>query len=145
MPNDLQFKLANSLHRTMLKLSGGRVGWTGAGMPVVQLTTIGRKTGERRTVMLTAPIHGDGTYVLVGSRGGTDTTPAWVHNIRANPEVEISTKGKPNQKMVARVADANERAELWPRITKDFKNYADYQTKTDREIPVVILEAAPSS
>lgn len=142
MPSDFMFKAANAMHRTMLKVSGGRLGWTGAGMPVVELTTIGRKTGQPRTVMLTAPIHDGGTFVLVGSRGGDDTTPAWVHNIRANPDVVISTKGNPNQKMKARVADAAERAELWPRITKDFKNYADYQTKTDREIPVVVLDPA---
>jgi deazaflavin-dependent oxidoreductase (nitroreductase family) len=142
MPSDLMFKAGNAMHRAILKVSGGRVGWTGYGMPVVQLTTIGRKSGEPRTVMLTAPIHEDGTYVLVGSRGGDDTTPAWVHNIRANPAVEISTKGAPKQKMRAHVADAAERAELWPRITKDHKNYADYQKKTDREIPVVVVEPA---
>jgi deazaflavin-dependent oxidoreductase (nitroreductase family) len=142
MPSDFVFKAVNTLHRTMVKVSGGRLGWTGYGMPVVELTTTGRRSGEPRTVMLTAPIHEGGGYVLVGSRGGTDTTPAWVHNIRANPDVTISTKGEPGRKMKAHVADAAERAELWPRITKDFKNYADYQEKTDREIPVVVLEPA---
>ena len=142
MPSDFLFKAANAVHRTMMKVSGGRLGWSGYGMPVVELTTTGRKTGEPRTVLLTSPIQDGDTYVLVGSRGGTDTTPAWVHNIRANPEVELSTKDAPKRKMKAHVADAAERAELWPRITKDFKNYADYQKRTDREIPVVVVEPA---
>ena len=142
MPSDFVFKAANAVHRTLMKVSGGRLGWSGYGMPVVELTTTGRKTGEPRTVLLTSPIQDGDTYVLVGSRGGTDTTPAWVHNIRANPDVELSTRDAPKRKMKAHVADATERAQLWPRITKDFKNYADYQKKTEREIPLVIVEPA---
>ena len=140
MPSDLALKLMNATHRAILKVSGGRMGWTGYGMPVLELTTIGRKSGQPRSVMLTAPIHDGDTYVIVASRGGDDTHPAWFLNLRDNPEVEVSTKGKAKQKMRARVADAEERAELWPRVTKDFKNYAGYQKKTEREIPLVVLE-----
>lgn len=142
MPSDLVLKFMNTSHRAVLKLSGGRMGWTGFGMPVLELTTIGRKSGERRSVMLTAPIHDGDTYVIVASRGGDDKHPAWFLNLRENPEVEVSTKGQPTQKMKARVADATERAELWPRVTSQYKNYAGYQKKTDREIPLVILEPA---
>ncbi|OXM68868.1 nitroreductase/quinone reductase family protein [Amycolatopsis vastitatis] len=139
MPSDFALKTMNAVHRGLIKLTGGRVGWQVA-MPVLELTTIGRKSGQPRSVLLTSP-HQDGeTWVVVASRGGDDTHPAWFLNLRDNPEVEVSLKGGPKQPMRARVADAGERAQLWPKITADFKNYAQYQTKTEREIPLVFLE-----
>ena len=77
--------------------------------------------------------------------GGDDTHPAWFLNLRDNPDVEVSYKGGPLQKMRARVATADERARLWPLVIVDHKNYAGYQTKTTREIPLVLLEPAPES
>jgi len=139
MPSDFALKTMNAVHRGLIKLSGGRVGWNVA-MPVLELTTIGRKSGQPRSVMLTSP-HQDGdTLVVVASRGGDDTHPAWFLNLRDNPDVEVSLKGAPKRPMHARVADADERAKLWPKIAGDFKNYAQYQTKTEREIPLVFLE-----
>ena len=79
--------------------------------------------------------------VLVASRGGDDRNPAWLHNLQAHPAVEIELDGR-TRPMTARVADAAERAELWPRIVADHANYASYQSKTDREIPVVVLDPA---
>ncbi|MEY2468253.1 MAG: hypothetical protein QOF21_951, partial [Actinomycetota bacterium] len=79
------------------------------------------------------------TIVIVASRGGDPTHPAWFLNLRDNPKVEVSFKGGPKKPMIATVADTAERARLWPRITSDHKNYGEYQTKTDREIPVVLL------
>lgn len=111
-------------------------------MPVLELTTIGRKSGERRSVMLTSPYQVGDTLVIVASRGGDDHHPAWFLNLEANPAVEVSTKGKPNQKMNARLASTDERARMWPEITKKHSNYAVYQTRTTREIPVVLLEPA---
>ena len=140
MPSDAVFKLVNGLHRGVVKLSGGRFGWSGYGMPVVELTTIGRKTGQKRTVMLTSPLQEGATIAVVASRGGDPTHPAWFHNIQANPDVEVAMRGRPTTTMRARVASAEERARLWPLITADHKNYADYQKKTTREIPVVLLE-----
>lgn len=109
-------------------------------MPVLELTTTGRKSGQPRSVLLTSPHQEGDTWVVVASRGGDDTHPAWFLNLRDNPEVEVSLKGGPKRPMSARVADAGERARLWPKITADFKNYAQYQTKTEREIPLVFLE-----
>jgi deazaflavin-dependent oxidoreductase (nitroreductase family) len=140
MPSDLQLKTMNTLHRGLLKLSGGRVGWTGMNMPVLELTTTGRKSGQPRSVMLTSPLQEGTTIVIVASRGGDDTHPAWFLNLRDNPVVEVAMKGQPKRRMNARVADADERARLWPRVIADHKNYAGYQTKTDREIPLVLLE-----
>jgi deazaflavin-dependent oxidoreductase (nitroreductase family) len=123
----------------VLKVTGGRLGWRGAGMPVLRLTTIGRKTGEPRTVMLTAPIHDEDSLVVVGSRGGTDVHPAWVHNVRANPEVTVAMRGS-TRAMRARVLGPEERAEVWPRVVEASPQYGEYQRKTDREIPLVVLE-----
>ena len=108
-------------------------------MPVVQLTTIGRKSGEPRTVMLTAPIHGDGRYVVVGSRGGTDVHPAWFHNLQADPDVTIQVRDG-EHRMRARVAEGPEHDELWAKVVEDFPHYAGYQQKTDRRIPLVVLD-----
>ncbi|MET8995500.1 nitroreductase/quinone reductase family protein [Amycolatopsis sp. Hca4] len=139
MPSDFALKTMNAVHRGLIKLTGGRVGWQVA-MPVLELTTTGRKSGQPRSVLLTSPHQEGDTWVVVASRGGDDTHPAWFLNLRDNPEVEVSLKGGPKQPMRARIADAEERARLWPKITADFKNYAQYQTKTEREIPLVFLE-----
>ncbi|CAN5416355.1 nitroreductase/quinone reductase family protein [soil metagenome] len=140
MPSDLILKTMNTVHRTILKLSGGRLGWEAANMPVLELTTTGRKSGQRRSVMLTSPVQDGTTIVVVASRGGDDQHPAWFLNLRDDPDVEVAMGGKPKRPMRARVATPAERARLWPRVTADHKNYADYQTKTEREIPLVLLE-----
>jgi len=92
--------------------------------------------------MLTSPLQEGNTVVIVASRGGDDTHPAWFLNLRDNPNVEVAMKGKRRGPWTARVATADERARLWPQVTSKFKNYADYQTKTSREIPLVLLEPA---
>ncbi len=78
--------------------------------------------------------------MVVASRGGDDTHPAWFLNLRDNPEVEVAYKGAAKKPMRARVASPEERARLWPMIAAEYKNYAQYQTKTTREIPLVLLE-----
>jgi deazaflavin-dependent oxidoreductase (nitroreductase family) len=108
-------------------------------MPVVELTTIGRKSGQARSCMLTSPYQeGDRTYI-VASRGGDDHHPAWFLNLRDNPEVVVSIQGGPAQKMRAEIVDPDERARVWPLITSRHSNYAGYQKKTQREIPLVVL------
>src|SRR5712692_9163622 len=140
MPSDLTLKTMNGIHRALLKISGGRIGWEASKMPVLELTTTGRKSGEPRSVMLTSPLQEGDTIVVVASRGGDDHHPAWFLNLRDNPEVEVAYKGKSKRAMRARVADADERARLWPKVIADHRNYADYQTRTTREIPLVLLE-----
>jgi deazaflavin-dependent oxidoreductase (nitroreductase family) len=92
--------------------------------------------------MLTSPLQEGTAFVVVASRGGDDHHPAWFLNLRDNPDVEVSVKGEPKRRMRARIANPEERARLWPRVTADHKNYAGYQTKTEREIPLVLLEPA---
>ena len=132
----------NTVHRTILKLSGGRFGWEASNMPVLELTTTGRKSGQPRTVMLTSPLQEGSTVVIVASRGGDDQNPAWFLNLRDDPHVEVSLKGAPKQPMTARVATSEERARMWPKIVADHKNYGGYQKRTEREIPLVLLEPA---
>jgi|ERR1051325_7430622 len=142
MPSDFALKTMNAVHRGILRVSGGRLGWSGAGMPVLELTTTGRKSGAPRSVMLTSPLQLGDTIVVVASRGGDDTHPAWFLNLRANADVEVAYKGAPKRPYRARIASSEERAELWPKVTADHDNYAGYQKKTTREIPLVLLEPA---
>jgi deazaflavin-dependent oxidoreductase (nitroreductase family) len=140
MPSDLFFRGLNTVHRTVLKLSGGRLGWDVANMPVLELTTTGRKTGRPRTVVLTSPVRDGDAIVVVASRGGDNHHPAWFLNLRDNPDVEVALGREPKLPMRARVADPEERARLWPQVVAKYKGYGDYQTRTDREIPLVLLE-----
>ena len=134
----------NGLHRVVVGATGGRVGWRALGMPVVQLTTKGRRTGQERTSMLTSPYQEGDNIILVASRGGDDRNPAWFLNLRDNPEVTVAVGGSSPRRMKAEVAGSDERARLWPMIIKDHANYAGYQKKTSREIPVVVLRPADS-
>src|SRR2546428_3790200 len=117
MPSDLTLKTMNGIHRALLEISGGRIGWEASKMPVLELTTTGRKSGQPRSVMLTSPVQEGSTIVVVASRGGDDQHPAWFLNLRDNPDVEVTLKGK-KQRMRARVASAEERARLWPQVTE---------------------------
>jgi deazaflavin-dependent oxidoreductase (nitroreductase family) len=141
MPSNAVLKTMNAAHRAMIKLTGGRMGMSFGDMPVLELTTIGRKSGQPRAVMLTSPIREGDALVVVASRGGDDIHPAWYLNLVDHPQVEVSVQGTPKVLMTARVASAQERARLWPQIAGKYKNYAGYQERTTREIPLVLLEA----
>lgn len=140
MPHNLVLKAMNTTHRVLLALSRNKFGASFFGMPSLELTTIGRKSGKPRSVMLTSPLREGDAYVVVASRGGDDVHPAWFLNLRDNPDVEVRIVGGPKQKMHARIATAEERARMWPKITEKYRNYAGYQKKTEREIPLVLLE-----
>ena len=142
MPSDGFLKAMNGVHRGLLRLSGGRLGWTAADMPVLELTTTGRRSGRPRSVMLTSPHREGDRIVIVASKGGEDTHPAWLLNLRENPQVVVSMKGATDVPMVARVSSREERERLWPIVAGKYANYAGYQEKTDREIPLVLLELA---
>lgn len=140
MPADIVLKAMNAAHRLLLKVSGGRIGHDAMGMPVLELTTVGRRSGESRSVLLTAPLTDDGRLVVVASRGGDDRHPAWFLNLRDEPNVQVSVRGGPRTPMVARIASAEDRARMWPQIAGRYRNYAGYQKRTDREIPLVVLD-----
>jgi deazaflavin-dependent oxidoreductase (nitroreductase family) len=140
---DIGFKVLNEAHRTTLRLSGGRIGRSAYGMPVVELRTVGRKTGQTRVTVLTSPLHDENRVVLVASKYGNDRNPQWYGNLTANPDVEILIDGQ-RRELRAHSASADERKELWPQILRKYKGYGAYQEKTDREIPVVICEPRPA-
>jgi len=122
------------------------LGWRLKGMPVLELTTVGRTTGLARAVMLTAPVRDGDTFVIVASRGGDDRHPSWFLNLIEHPEVKVKLAGWSEISMQARVVSPDERAALWARVTETYGGYASYQEKTTRVIPLVVLEpAAPAS
>jgi deazaflavin-dependent oxidoreductase (nitroreductase family) len=138
---DLLFKGFTGVHRFVFVATNGRLAGSAAGMPVVLLTTTGRKSGKIRHSMLTSPLELGDSFVLVASFGGDVRHPAWFLNLRANPNVEVTMRGRARA-MVARIATGDERTDLWNRLTAAHANYGAYQTKTDREIPVVVLDPA---
>lgn len=139
MPSDRMLKTMNGIHRMILGVTRGKAGWTAGNMPVLELTTIGRKSGEPRSCLLTSPIQENGEIVIVASRGGDDHHPAWYLNLLETPQVQVSYKGAPHKIMTARTANSEERARMWPVVAGAYKGYAGYQEKTSREIPLVIL------
>jgi deazaflavin-dependent oxidoreductase (nitroreductase family) len=140
---DVGFKLLNITHKTALRLTGGRWPKLLFGMPGVELHTMGRTSGLRRSTMLATPIHDEGRVILVASKGGDDRDPQWYRNLRANPDVEITMDGV-TRPMRARTASPEEKADLWPDIVAAYEGYEDYQRKAARDIPVVIVEARPA-
>jgi deazaflavin-dependent oxidoreductase (nitroreductase family) len=134
---DVGAKAMNAGHKAILKVSGGRWLKKPFGMPALELHVTGRRSGQRRTVMLTTPIHDDTRVVLVASKGGDDRDPEWYRNLVAHPDVEITLDGE-TKPYLARTATAEEKAQLWPEIVAAYKGYGGYQERTTRDIPVVI-------
>ncbi|MFC7878082.1 nitroreductase family deazaflavin-dependent oxidoreductase [Isoptericola sp. NPDC057391] len=122
--------------------SGGTKGTTMRGMPVVILTTVGAKTGALRKTPLMRVAH-EGTYAVVASLGGAPKHPVWYYNVLANPRVELQD-GPEKHEYVAREVTGDEKALWWERSVAAYPDYADYQRRTDREIPVFVLERADS-
>jgi len=138
---DTQLRTMNLVHRTVLTLSGSKVGATLGNMPVYKVTTTGRVSGRPRTVMLTVPVQRDDIYVFVASKGGDDRDPDWYQNLVANPEFTVEpVDGSGPITLIARTASTEEKAELWPQIVGAYHGYDGYQRGTDRDIPVVIAE-----
>ncbi|PZU03240.1 MAG: nitroreductase family deazaflavin-dependent oxidoreductase [Gordonia sp. (in: high G+C Gram-positive bacteria)] len=120
--------------------SGGTEGTELNGMPVVVLTSVGRKSGKLRKSPLMR-VENEGKYAAVASLGGAPKNPVWYYNVVANPHVELRD-GPLVKDMVAREVTGGEKAEWWERAVAAFPPYAEYQEKTDRQIPVFVLEPA---
>jgi deazaflavin-dependent oxidoreductase (nitroreductase family) len=140
---DVAFKLGTSVHEAVLRASRGRLLGRVGGMPVLILATTGRRSGRRRTTVLTAPVRDGDRVVLVASYGGARRHPAWFLNLAERPDVQVTIDGR-TRAMRARVASEAERATLWPQVVAAYRGYAGYQRRTRRRIPVVILEPDPA-
>jgi deazaflavin-dependent oxidoreductase (nitroreductase family) len=120
------------------RANGGAVGGDFAGAPLLLLHTTGAKSGQERVNPVMYRTDGN-ALVVFASKAGADTNPDWFHNLRANPLVRVEV-GTDTRDVVARVADQDERARLWAAQKNDWPGFADYEKRTDRQIPVVILE-----
>lgn len=139
---DLLFgRFMTGMHQRVFTATRGRISGKVLGMPVVMLTTTGRKTGRSRTKLMAAPVLTDDRILLVGSYAGDDRTPAWVLNLQSNPDVTVTTGGQ-SRPMRARLANADEKETYWPVVVERYKGWERYQELTTREIPFVILEPA---
>jgi F420H(2)-dependent quinone reductase len=118
--------------------SGGTTGTTLVGLPVVIVTNKGAKTGAVRKTPLMRVEH-EGAYAAIGSKGGAPQNPVWVYNLRANPQVVVQD-GPDTFELTAREVTGDERAVWWERSVAAYPPYAEYQEKTDRLIPVFVLE-----
>lgn len=108
------------------------------GRPVVLFTTTGAKSGKRRYVPLMR-VEENGKYAMVASKGGAPSHPTWYFNVKANPSITVQD-GTTISELTAREVDGDERAHWWELAVAAFPSYAEYQTKTDRQIPVFVLE-----
>jgi deazaflavin-dependent oxidoreductase (nitroreductase family) len=126
-------------HVRRYRETGGEYGhdWK-EGTSTLLLTTTGRRSGEPRTTPLIYQQHGD-AYAVVASKGGSNRPPAWYRNLEANPAVQVQVKGD-RFAARARTATPDEKPELWAKMTSVWPDYDDYQRRTEREIPVVVLE-----
>jgi len=139
-------KYAARAHVPVYRLTNGRIGskWRiGAGwrkpVPVLLLDHVGRKSGTAFTTPLLYLADGP-RLVIVASQGGLPKNPQWFHNLVAHPDTTVALRGERSRAVRARVAEAEERAALWPRLVDLYSDFADYQSWTEREIPVVILD-----
>jgi deazaflavin-dependent oxidoreductase (nitroreductase family) len=124
-------------HVRVYRETGGERGYHWRGTTILLLTTHGRISGEDRTTPLIHRTDGD-RWVIVASKGGAPANPSWFENLQADPEARIEVKGE-QIPVLASTAQGDERARLWQLMNEVWPAYADYQAKTEREIPVVVL------
>jgi deazaflavin-dependent oxidoreductase (nitroreductase family) len=127
-------------HVSRYRETGGEQGHDWEGTTVLLLTTTGRRSGEPRTTPLIYQPYGD-AYLVVASKGGADEPPAWYLNLSENPDVEVQVKDD-RFKARARTATGDEKPDMWKTMAATWPAYDEYQTKTDRQIPVVVLDPA---
>jgi len=145
LPEWLSSRLAKDvpkLHRRLWRITSGRFGWRLGEVEFCLLTTIGQRTGQARTTPLVL-IRTNSCLFLVASNGGSDRHPNWYLNLVKHPVVTLETKGARDQRY-ARVASESERITLWPEAERVYAGYDAYRQKTDRVIPIVIIEKDPN-
>jgi deazaflavin-dependent oxidoreductase (nitroreductase family) len=135
---DLRFKILGGVHRSLYRLTGGKVGGRIGKLPVLLLTTAGRRSGRPRTQPLAYTRAGEG-YAVIASKGGAAHNPLWYLNLRQQPLAQV-TVGRETVSVRARDAQGDERERLWRALAELYGGYDRYAAKTSRKIPVVVLE-----
>lgn len=135
---DSWLKATGKLNVPIYRLSRGRLMNTVGTAPVLLLTSVGRRSGKRRTVPVVYLADGE-RQVVIGSNAGNARTPAWSYNLQANADAEVELGGE-RRRVRARVVDGEERAELWRRVNEMYEGFDEYDAKTSREIAVFALE-----
>jgi F420H(2)-dependent quinone reductase len=133
------WSVLTGLNTTIYRMTGGRVGGSMDGAPVLLLHHVGRKSGQERVAPLLYLRDGE-DLVVVASYGGAPKSPAWFHNLRAHPRTVVEV-GREKRTVTAREATAQERERLWPALLELYPAYGDYQARTERQIPLVVLES----
>jgi len=129
---------AGKLNIPLYRISGGRLMGKVNQAPVLLLTTTGRKSGQKRTAPVVYLTDGE-NLVVIGSNAGHSRTPAWSLNLKANPEAEVEV-GRERHAVHARVAEGEERADLWRRHNEQYSGFDEYEARTDRNIALFVLE-----
>jgi deazaflavin-dependent oxidoreductase (nitroreductase family) len=136
-PARLALKLGSGAHAGVYRATGGKLFGRMGKSPILLLNTVGRKTGRKRTTPLLYVMDGE-DFVIIASKGGAPTHPAWYLNLRANPDATVEI-GDREVQVEAGVADPEEKARLWQKMVEMYPTYDDYQRKTEREIPLLVL------
>jgi deazaflavin-dependent oxidoreductase (nitroreductase family) len=136
-PARLALKLGSGVHAGVYRATGGKLFGRMGKSPILLLNTVGRKTGRKRTSPLLYVMDGE-DFVIIASKGGAPTHPAWYLNLKANPDATVEVGDRAAQ-VRAEEADSEEKVRLWQRMVEMYPTYDDYQTKTKREIPLLVL------
>lgn len=137
---DSNVRRLSALHRIVFKLTGGRLASRMVDNDILLLTTVGETTGREHEIPLLY-LRDDGAFVVIASYGGRADHPQWYKNLLARPEARVQI-GTETVAVRSRTATSEERSRLWPRVVGAYEGYEVYQSRTEREIPIVILEPA---
>jgi F420H(2)-dependent quinone reductase len=143
MPANAMIRMIAGTHEFWYRLSGGIIGGRVGGLPILLLTTTGRKSGKKRTMPLVYLPDGE-NMIVIASNGGADQHPAWWLNLRSNPKAEVQV-GRDTKTVVAEKATGEERDRLWRQVVELYHGYDEYSRMTEREIPVVTLRPERSA
>jgi deazaflavin-dependent oxidoreductase (nitroreductase family) len=139
-PARLAMKLGTGAHAGVYRATGGKLFGRMGKSPILLLNTVGRKSGKKRTSPLLYVMDGE-DFVIIASKGGAPSHPAWYLNLKGNPEATVEI-GDREVRVRAREADSEEKARLWQKMVEMYPTYDDYQKKTEREIPLLVLHPA---
>ena len=136
-PARLALRMGSGAHAGVYRATGGKLFGRIGKSPILLLNTVGRKSGRKRTSPLLYVVN-DEDFVVIASKGGAPTHPAWYLNLRANPDAMVEV-GDREVRVRAEEADSEEKARLWQKMVEMYPTYEDYQEKTEREIPLLVL------